>query len=61
MTEIYYIGNTTYLLRFRNGTHEVVECDNFDENNRKVVFSGWYEKCRAFLNDLEVAHLESRF
>jgi hypothetical protein len=26
-----------------------------------VVFTGWYEKCRAFLKDREVAHLESRF
>ena len=55
MFENCYIGNEEYIIRFRNGTHEVL-----DENG-KVVFTGWYEKCKAFLNDLWVAYLESRF
>ena len=61
LTEAFYIGSTTYLLRFRNGIHEIVECDDFNEDNRKIIFSGHYEKCRAYLENLEVAYLESRF
>ena len=52
MRETHYINGKTYTLRFYNGTHRV-ECEG------KVVFEGWYEKCRAFLKDLEVTHLES--
>ena len=53
MREIHYIGYKTYILRFYNGTHRV-ECEG------KVLFEGWYEKCRAYLKDLEVAALEAR-
>ena len=54
LTETFYIGGEAYALRYYNGTHEVIL-------NGSVVFTGWYEKCRAFLKDREVAHLESRF
>lgn len=54
LTETFYIGGETYTLRYHNGTHEVLL-------NGSVVFTGWYEKCRAFLKDREVAFLESRF
>ena len=54
MRETYYINGTAYLLRWSNGTHLV-------EREGKVIFEGWYEKCRAFLKDLEVAALEARF
>jgi hypothetical protein len=54
MRETHYINGKTYTLRFYNGTHRV-ECEG------RVAFEGWYEKCRAFLKDLEVAELESRF
>ena len=53
MRETYYIGDKTYILRFYNGTF-IVECEG------RVAFEGWYEKCRAFLKDLEVFELESR-
>ena len=53
MRETHYINGKTYTLRFYNGTH-IVECEG------RVAFEGWYEKCRAFLKDLEVAELESR-
>ena len=52
MRETHYINGKTYTLRFYNGIHRV-ECEG------RVVFEGWYEKCRAFLKDLEVAYLES--
>ena len=52
MRETYYINGKTYVLRFYNGIHRV-ECEG------RVAFEGWYEKCRAFLKDLEVAHIES--
>ena len=61
LTEAFYIDGTTYLLHYFSGTHEIIECDDFDENNRRVVFSGHYEKCRAFLEELEITYLESRF
>lgn len=54
MHETYYINGEAYVLRFRNGTHEVAR-------GNEIVFRGWYEKCRAFLRDLEVAALEARF
>ena len=54
LTETFFIGGEAYTLRYYNGTHEVIL-------NGSVVFTGWYEKCRAFLKDREVAHLESRF
>ena len=53
MRETYYINGTAYLLRWSNGTHRV-------EREGEVIFEGWYEKCRAFLKDLEVAELEAR-
>ena len=52
MRETYYINGKTYVLRFYNGIHRV-ECEG------RVAFEGWYEKCRAFLKDLEVAYIES--
>ena len=52
MRETYYINGVAYILRYHRGTHEVL-CEG------KVLFEGWYEKCRAFLKDLEVAYLES--
>ena len=54
MRETYYINGVAYILRYYRGTHEVLR-------EGKVVFEGWYEKCRAFLKDLEVASLEARF
>lgn len=54
MSETFYIGGEAYVLRYYCGTHEVL-CDG------EVLFTGWYEKCRAFLKDLEVASLEARF
>ena len=54
MRETHYINGTAYVLRFFNGTHRV-ECEG------KMLFEGWYEKCRAFLKDLEVASLEAQF
>lgn len=68
LTETYFIGGTTYLLRFGCGNFEVVECDDFYESDwsnidmsyRKVVFVGHLEKCKAFIKELEIAYLESR-
>lgn len=54
MKEVYYINGKTYILRFYNGTHRV-ECEG------RIAFEGWYEKCKAFLEDLEIFELESRF
>lgn len=55
LTEIFFIGDNTYTLRFRNGIHQVVL------NGEEVVFEGWYEKCRAFLKDKENWYLESLY
>jgi hypothetical protein len=51
MRETIYIGGNAYTIRFYNGTHIV-------ERNGEVVFEGWYEKCRAFVKECEVAYLE---
>ena len=32
----------------------------YTDREGEVIFEGWYEKCRAFLKDLEVAELEAR-
>lgn len=56
MLDIFHIGNTTYGIRFRNGTCEVVECEG---DSRKVVFTGWYEKCRAWVKEADISYRES--
>lgn len=52
MKEVYYINGKAYILRFYNGIH-CIECEG------RIVFEGWYEKCKAVLKDIEVAHLET--
>lgn len=52
MAETFYIGESTYRIRFREGIHQVVR-DN------RVVFEGWYEKCRAFVREAEIAYREA--
>lgn len=58
MIDIFHIGNMSYGIRFRNGTCEVVE---FDDDSCKVVFTGWYEKCRAWVKEANIAYRESLF
>jgi hypothetical protein len=52
MRETRYINGKTYTIRFCNGIH-IVECDG------QQVFEGWYERCRAYVDNAEIAHLES--
>ncbi len=54
LTEMTYIGCDAYKICFRNGIHRV-------EKNGELVFEGWYEKCRAYVKEREIAYLESRF
>jgi hypothetical protein len=52
MRETRYINGKAYTIRFSNGIH-IVECDG------QKVFEGWYERCRAYVDNAEIAHLES--
>ena len=52
MRETRYINGEAYTIRFFNGIH-IVEC------NGQQLFEGWYERCKAFVDNIEIAYLES--
>lgn len=57
-----YIGAHHYWIRFWNGTHEVRETETDNELDPiTTVFRGSYEKCVNFINEIEIAYMESLF
>lgn len=47
-----YTGGEHYWVRFHNGTHEVMKETHFSCLDNKVVFSGHYEDCVDFIENL---------
>lgn len=58
-----YIGTYHYWIRFYNGTHEVRKAEpdnpNYDEIEIETVFTGHYEDCVKYIDDVETEYLES--
>lgn len=50
-----------YWIRFYNGTHQVRKATPDWEEDNETVFEGAYEQCVAFLKEIEIADLESRY
>ena len=50
-----WLGNNELLIRFRNGTHVVLE----KYEDYEVVFTGKYDECVRYCKDREIAYLES--
>lgn len=52
----FYVGNTEYRIRFRNGIHQIVEAAT-----QEVIYEGWYERCIAcrdrMIADYQVANV----
>lgn len=55
MKEYYYIGGETYILRWGRGIHEVLK-----QGDPRPLYEGWYERCVAFLRDLEAQEIQAR-
>ena len=56
-----YTATDHYWIRFYNGTCQVRKATPEWETDNETVFEGKYEDCVAFIKELEIADLESRF
>ena len=56
-----FTANEHYWIRFHNGTHQVRKATPDWEDDHETVYEGHYDECLAFLRELEIADLESRF
>lgn len=54
-----YTATNHYWIRFHNGTHEVRRATPDWEEDNETVFTGHYEDCVKYIDDLYVEHLES--
>ena len=50
-----WLGNNELLIRFRNGTHVVLE----GYEDYEVVFTGTYEECFKYMTDRWIEYEES--
>lgn len=41
--ENFFVGDTEYRIRFRNGIHQIVEVAT-----QTAIYEGWYERCIAY-------------
>ena len=55
-----WIGATEYIIIYKNGTHELREREDWEEYGRTIK-TGRYEDLREYLNELNIAYLESLF
>ena len=58
-----YIGYNHLWIRWYNGTHEVRSCEDDHSEDPEIitVFKGRYEDCVKYINDQEIAYLESLY
>ena len=63
MQENFWVGNTEYIIRYRNGTHELLEIEqvNYDEYKTEIIATGTYEHCRKIVEEARIEYLESLF
>lgn len=56
--ENHYVGDTEYVIRYKNGTHHVFKSDFEDY---REVYTGHYDKCLEYCKEQEIAYQESLF
>ena len=55
MTNNFWLGSNELVIVFRNGQHIVWEIDN---DERKTVFTGHFDKCLEYCKSREVEYME---
>jgi hypothetical protein len=56
----FWIGNTEYIIIYKNGTHELHKRESWEEYG-KTIATGTYKELRGKVEEIKIAYLESLF